>query len=124
MLGLFAAVALVLSATGVYAVIAQAVSRRTREIGVRIALGARPSNVYKLVLAQVAAQFAIGLTLGLAGAVGVGVLLRSFLFQTSASDPMTLAGISMLLAIVVVVACLTPARRAATLDPVAALRCD
>jgi putative ABC transport system permease protein len=124
MLTLFAIVGLVLSATGVYAVTAHAVTRRTREIGVRIALGARAGQVYRLVLSQVAVQFAVGLTLGLAGAIGVGIVLRSFLFQTSATDPATLAGISMVLAAIVIAACVAPARRAATLDPVAALRGD
>jgi len=121
---LFAIVALVLSAVGLDAVTAYSVSQRTQELGVRMALGAQPSQVLWLVLRRGLIQLAIGLPLGIAGAFGVGKLLESLLVQTSARDPLTIASITLLLVVVSAAACIWPARRATRLDPVSALRCE
>jgi len=118
----FAIIALVLSAVGLYAVTAYSVSQRTQELGVRMALGAQPMQVLWLVLRRGLIQLAVGLPLGVAGAFGVGKLLESLLVQTSARDPLTLASITALLVVVSVAACVWPARRATRLDPVSALR--
>jgi hypothetical protein len=118
----FAIIALMLSAVGLYAVTAYSVSQRTQELGVRMALGAQPAQVLWLVLRRGLIQLAVGLPLGVAGALGVGKLLESLLVQTSARDPLTLASITALLVVVSIVACVWPARRATRLDPVSALR--
>ena len=98
------------------------VAQRTQEIGVRMALGARPAQVRWLVLRRGLVQTAIGLVLGLAGAVGGGRLLESILVQTSTRDAVTLISVVFLLAVVSIAACLAPARRATRLDPLVALR--
>jgi len=118
----FAIIALMLSAVGLYAVTAYSVSQRTQELGVRMALGALPTQVLWLVLRRGLIQLAIGLPLGIAGAFGVGKLLESLLVQTTARDPLTIVSITVLLVIVSIVACIWPARRATRLDPVSALR--
>lgn len=124
MFAIFAGIALVLSAVGLYAVTAYSVTQRTSEIGVRIALGAQSTEVMSLFLRRAFFHLAIGLTLGLAGAFGVGKIFEStqLLVQTTAQDPVTIGTIAMLLAVVAVAACLWPARRATQLDPVLALR--
>jgi predicted permease len=122
MFGVFALIALMVSAVGLYAVTAYSVSQRTQEIGVRMALGAQASQVLGLILRSATVQLAIGLTIGLAGAFGVGRLLQSLLVQTGSSDPITLIGITTLLTVVSLAACFWPARRATRLDPVHALR--
>ena len=122
MFGTFALIALVLSAVGLYAVTAYSVTRRTQEIGLRVALGARPRQVQWLILRLALGQLALGLTIGVAGAFGVGRLLESLLVQTSPTDPTTLLSIVALLLSVAVAACVWPARRAARLDPMVALR--
>jgi putative ABC transport system permease protein len=119
---IFAVIALVLSAVGLYAVTAYSVTQRTQEIGVRMALGAQPQQVWWLILRRAIVQMAIGLTIGMAGALGVGKLLESLLMQTSSRDPVTLVSIAVLFVIVSVAACLGPARRATRLDPLIALR--
>ncbi|HEY1909626.1 MAG TPA: ABC transporter permease [Vicinamibacterales bacterium] len=122
MFGIFAVIALALSAVGLYAVTAYSVAQRTQEIGVRMALGAQASQVWWLILRRSFAQLAIGLGIGLAGALGVGKLLQSLLVQTGTRDPITLGSIAALLVVVSVAACVLPARRATRLDPIAALR--
>ena len=122
MFATFALIALVLSAVGLYAVTSYSVTRRTQEIGLRVALGARPGQVQWLILRLALGQLAIGLTIGVAGAFGVGQLLQSVLVQTSPTDPMTLLSIVAVLLTVAVMACVWPARRAAGLDPMVALR--
>jgi ABC-type antimicrobial peptide transport system permease subunit len=124
MFAAFAAIALVLSAVGVYAVTAFSVTQRTQEIGVRMALGAEPRQILWLVLRRTLVQLAIGLPIGLAGAYGVGRLLEGFLVRTSPSDPVTLVLIVVILVSVAMLACLWPARRAARFDPMVALRAD
>ena len=124
MFATFALIALVLYGVGLYAVTAYSVTQRTREIGLRVALGARPGQVQWLILRLALWQLAIGLLIGVAGALGVGQLLHSLLVQTSPTDPTTLVSIVALLMSVAVLACLWPARRAARLDPMVALRYD
>jgi predicted permease len=122
MFTVFAAIALVLSAVGLYAVTAYSVSQRTQEIGVRMALGAQPPQVWWLVLRRGLWQLGAGVVLGLGGAVGVGRLIQSMLIQTEPADPITLASIVVVLVVVGVAACLWPARQATRLDPAVALR--
>jgi putative ABC transport system permease protein len=122
MFTVFAGIAIVLAAVGLFAVTAYSVTQRTQEIGVRMALGAQAEQVSWLILRRGLVHLAIGLTLGLAGAFGVGRLLRSMLFQTGAADPVTLVSITLLLVVVAITACLWPAWQATRLDPVTALR--
>ena len=126
MFAIFALIALVLSAVGLYAVTAYAVSQRTQEIGVRMALGAQGNEVAWLFLRRSFVQLGIGLTLGIAGAFGVGTLFSQtqLLVQNKAGDPITIGGIALLLALVASVACFIPAKRATRLDPLVALRRD
>jgi putative ABC transport system permease protein len=125
--GLFAAfsiIALVLSSVGLYAVMAYAVSQRTQEIGVRMALGGEARHMYWLILQRGLAQVAIGLTLGLAGALALSQVLRTVLVQITPTDPLTYAAITILLTVVSLAACLVPARRATRVDPIVALRVE
>jgi len=121
MFAIFAVVALVLSAVGIYAVTSYAVTQRTPEIGVRMALGAQPRQVSWLILRSGLGQLAVGLALGLIGAWSLTFVLQSLLFETGATDPLTFATITALLSTVTLVACLIPARRATRLDPLKAL---
>jgi putative ABC transport system permease protein len=122
MFATFAVIALALSAVGLYAVTAYSVSQRTQEIGVRMALGAQATQVWWLVIRATLVQLAIGLTIGVAGAYGVGKLMSSILIQSTSRDSVTLSSIVILLIAVSVVACFWPARKATRLDPVRALR--
>jgi ABC-type antimicrobial peptide transport system permease subunit len=122
--GAFGAIALVLSAVGVYAVTAYSVSQRLPEIAVRMALGAQPSQVRWLLLRSVLAQLALGLGIGLSGAFGLGKLLEGMLVGTHPTDLRTLLPVAMVLATVAVFACLGPARRATAVAPVDSLRSD
>jgi putative ABC transport system permease protein len=121
---IFALIALVLSAVGLYAVMAYSVTQRTQEIGVRMALGAEGRQVSWLILKGGLVQLAIGLTLGLAGAFGLSRVLRSVLVQVTPTDPVTFVAITTLLIIVAVTACVLPARRATRVDPLVALRAE
>ncbi len=122
MLGIAAAVAVILGAIGIYGVISYAVSQRTREIGVRMALGARHADVSRMVLTQGGIVAAIGVVSGLAAAFGLTKLMSSLLFGVSAADPLTYLIAAVGVAAVSLFATYVPARRAATLDPVEALR--
>jgi predicted permease len=122
MFALFATIALVLSAVGLYAITAYSVTQRTQEIGVRMALGAQNTQLWWLVLRGGLVQLAIGLAIGMAGAFGVGRLLKSLLVQQTPNDPITLGSIALLFVVVSLAACLWPASRATRLDPVNALR--
>ncbi len=124
MFSVFAGIALILSGVGLYSVTAHSVTQRTHEIGIRVAHGAHPRQVTWLVLRRALVQLGIGLPIGLAGAVGVGQLLQSLVVRTSATDPLTLATIVLLLAVVAVAACIIPAQRAARLDPMVAFRVE
>lgn len=124
LVGGFAAVALLLSVIGLYGVVAFSVSRRTREIGVRMALGAEPGAVYWLVLREAGWLTALGIAGGVAGSLGLSEALRRLLFGVEPWDATTLTGVSVLLAAAAILAAWVPARRAARLDPVNALRVD
>jgi predicted permease len=118
----FAVIAIVLAAVGLYSVTAYSVAQRTQEIGIRMALGAEMEQVRWLILRRGMIQVAVGLTLGLAAALGTGRLLRGMLVGTGPADVLTLVSISLVLVIVAAMACFWPARRATRLDPVKALR--
>ena len=120
----FALLALALAAVGVYGVMAYSVAARTREIGVRVALGARPGNVFGMVLRQGLGAAAAGLTLGFIGAAALGRLLTALLYGISPTDTATFAGVAAVLVAVVLAACLIPARRAIRIDPLEALRSE
>jgi predicted permease len=124
LLGIFAGIALVLATIGIYGVMAYLVNQGTRELGIRIALGASQRNILSLVVWQGMALAFAGTTLGLAVAFLLTRLIRSLLFGVDATDPLTFAGISLLLAIITLPACYIPARRAARVDPLISLRCD
>jgi putative ABC transport system permease protein len=122
LLGVFAAVALALAAVGIYGVMAYAVTQRTHEIGVRIALGAKPRNVIRMVVGRGMRLTMIGAALGLALSIAMTRLMSTLLFGVGATDPMTIATVSTLLIAVALLACWIPARRAARVDPIIALR--
>ncbi len=122
LLGIFAAVALALGAIGIYGVMSYGVTERTREIGIRIALGARRSEVLALVLKRAAALAAIGLVLGLSGALLMSRYLETMLFGVTARDLTTFAAVPVVFGLVAVLACYLPARRATRVDPLVALR--
>jgi putative ABC transport system permease protein len=122
LLSIFAALALVLSAVGIYGVMAYAVAQRTREIGVRLALGAQPRDVLSMVLTGGGKLAASGLAVGLVGSLALNYFLRSQLYGVSSSDPVTYAMVAVLLGLVALAACYLPARRATRVDPLVALR--
>jgi predicted permease len=124
LLATFAAVALTLGAVGVYGVVAYAVTRRTREIGVRMALGARASDVLAMVLREGGLLAGVGLALGIVGALAASQLLTGFLFGVTPKDPAVFIAVPAVLAVVALSACVLPARRAARVDPVTALRSE
>ena len=124
MLGSFAVLALLLAALGVYGVVSQAVAQRTREIGIRMALGAGQRDVLKLVVRHGMLLTLLGVTAGLAGDFALTRWMTTLLFGVSPTDPLTFAVIALLLALVALLACWIPARRATRIDPLVALRHD
>src|SRR5438876_690185 len=122
LIGFFAAIALLLATAGVFGVMAYSVSRRTREIGVRVALGARPRDVLAMVLGQGLRTVLVGVVLGVAGSLALTRAIQSLLFGVTATDPLTFIAVILLLVTVALLACYIPARRAAKVDPMVALR--
>jgi ABC-type antimicrobial peptide transport system permease subunit len=124
LLASFAGIALMLAALGIYGALAYFVAQRTREIGVRLALGAQTHEVMKMVMRQGMALTSLGVGIGLIGGLALARLMKSLLFGISATDPLTFAAVAALLTLVAMLACYIPARRAMKVDPVVALRCE
>ena len=122
LLGMFATLAFVLASVGIYGVVSYSVAQRTREIGIRVALGAQRSDVLGLVLKEALRLTALGVGLGLVGAYAATRVLRSLLFEVKATDPMTFICLSLLLTLIALLASYIPARRATKVDPLVALR--
>jgi putative ABC transport system permease protein len=122
LLAIFGTVAMALAATGIYSVISYSVTQRTQEVGVRMALGARPGDVIRLILKQGLTLTLIGVGAGALGAIAAARAMSGLLYGVTATDPATFVAISLLLAIVAMLACYLPARRAARVEPMAALR--
>jgi ABC-type antimicrobial peptide transport system permease subunit len=122
LLGIFGATGLTLAAIGLYGVMSYSVRRRTREIGIRMALGARPGTLLRMVLGQGLAVTGVGLAIGLGVALGLGHFIASLLYGTSGTDPLTFVTVPAALLAAAVVAIVLPALRAANVDPMVALR--
>ena len=118
----FALLALLLASVGVYGVISYVVAQRSPEIGLRIALGARPYDVLRLILAGGGKLAVIGISAGIIGALALTRLMSSFLYGISATDPTTFAGVALVFMLIALTACYIPARRASKVDPATALR--
>src|SRR6185295_10202070 len=124
LLAIFSTVSLLLAVTGIYAALSYVVSQQTREIGLRMALGATKSQVLKLVLSQGMKLTLAGVAIGLGASLVMTRLMGSLLFNMSPTDPVTLSAVALILALVALVACSLPARRAARVDPMIALKHD
>jgi putative ABC transport system permease protein len=124
LLGLFAALALLIAASGIGGIMALTVSQRVREIGIRIALGAQPSGILKMILGQGLLFAFLGLAIGVAGALSLKGLVKSLLFGVAPADPVTFAVVGIVLGAAALLASYVPARRAAAIDPIDALRME
>ena len=122
LLGIFGGIAAVLAAIGIYGIMAYSVAERTREIGIRMALGAGSRQVLKMVMLRASVLIGIGCALGLAGSFGLTRLISSGLYGVTATDPATYIGISILLIIIALIACVIPTMRAVRVDPTIAVR--
>jgi putative ABC transport system permease protein len=122
LIGFFGIVALLLATAGVFGVMAYSVSRRTREIGVRVALGAGSGDVLKMILRQGFRTIIIGVAIGIAGSLALTRSVQSLLFGVTPTDPLTFVGVTLLLIATALLACFIPARRATKVDPMVALR--
>jgi putative ABC transport system permease protein len=122
LLSAFAIVALLLAATGIYGVISYAVSQRTRELGIRMSLGATPAGMLRLILSESIQLILFGVAIGVAAAFGLSRMLASMLYGVSSTDPRIFLSVTTLLVVIALAACLIPARRAMRIDPMAALR--
>jgi ABC-type antimicrobial peptide transport system permease subunit len=122
LLGIFAFVALTLSAIGTYGILAYMVTERQHEIGIRIALGAGPQSVRRLVLSQGLGIAVLGIALGIVGAFGLSRLTASLLYGVSTYDPLTFGTVALVITVVAISACLVPVRRATKVDPLMAMR--
>jgi putative ABC transport system permease protein len=124
LLGAFAVVALLLAAVGIYGILANAVRQRTHEMGIRLALGASPGAVFRLVIGQGMGLAVIGTVVGLGVAFALTRYLESLLYEVKPTDPLTFGGVAFLLIAVAILACYLPARRATQVDPLVALRSE
>ena len=122
LLGVFAVVAVLVAAIGIYGVMAYSVTQRTREIGLRIALGAQRNEVVRLIVREGMTVGLAGVGLGLAGAIGLSRVLTTLVFGVQVRDPETFAGVAVVLTVVALAACSVPARKASAVDPIIALR--
>ena len=122
LLSVFSGVALVLAAVGIYGVISYGVTQRTREMGIRMALGAQSRDVLKLVVRQAMMLALGGVAIGLLASLALTRLMKSLLFSVSVTDPLTFVVIALLMTLIALLACLIPARRATKVDPLVALR--
>ena len=122
LVGAFAAPAVVLAALGIYGVVAYAATQRTREIGVRIALGAEKADIFRLLLGQGLRLTALGVALGLAASLAANQIMSSLVYGVTTTDPITFAGVALVLLVVALTAAYVPARRATKVDPLTALR--
>jgi putative ABC transport system permease protein len=124
LLGVFAGVALVLAAVGIYGVMAYSVTQRTHEIGIRVALGASSRDVVRLIVRQGLLLVVVGVGIGLAVSFGATRLMSTMLFEVSKTDTTVFLGIPLILAATALLACIFPAKRATKVDPIVALRCE